>query len=374
MENPSLKGTLKMKSNYYAVIMAGGGGTRLWPLSRKSTPKQMLAITGARTLYQMACDRLKNLFTPDHIYVVTVANQVSALSEQTPEIPLDNYLIEPMPKGTATVVAYAASVLQRIDPQAVMVVLTADHLIENGKMFEEVLSTAYDVAKAGYLVTLGIVPKFPSTGYGYIHRSTEKITGFRQPVFGVLQFREKPDLETAQSMLASGDYDWNSGMFIWGVDQILESFEKQMPDLFQKMQHMFEEKEKIQLQKRILEIWPTIQPQTIDYGIMEHAENVVVIPAADLMWNDVGSWDSLFDVLQSDENCNIILGADHLGIETKSSLVCSNQEGRLIVTIGVEDLVIVDTGDALLISHRDKVQEVKEIVKKLQALNKEAYL
>jgi mannose-1-phosphate guanylyltransferase len=354
--------------------MAGGGGTRLWPLSRKSTPKQMLAITGTRTLYQMACDRLKNLFTPDHIYVVTVADQVSALSEQTPEIPLDNYLIEPMPKGTATVVAYAASVLQRIDPQAVMVVLTADHLIENGRMFEDVLSTAYEVAKAGYLVTLGIVPKFPSTGYGYIHRSTESITGFNHPVFGVRQFREKPDLETAQSMLASGDYDWNSGMFIWRVDQILKSFEKQMPDLFQKMQHMFEGKEKSQLKQRILDIWPTIQPQTIDYGIMEHAENVVVIPAADLMWNDVGSWDSLFDVLQSDENCNIILGADHLGIETKSSLVCSNQEGRLIVTIGVEDLVIVDTGDALLISHRDKVQEVREIVKKLQALNREAYL
>lgn len=374
MENPSLKGTLKMQSNYYAVIMAGGGGTRLWPLSRKSTPKQMLAITGTRTLYQMACDRLKNLFTADHIYVVTVADQVSALSEQTPEIPLDNYLIEPMPKGTATVVAYAASVLQRIDPKAVMVVLTADHLIENGKMFEEILSTAYDVAKAGYLVTLGIVPKFPSTGYGYIHRSTERITGFTQPVFRVLQFREKPDLEAAESMLASGDYDWNSGMFIWRVDQILKAFEKQMPDLFQKMQHMFEETENSQLQKRILEIWPTIQPQTIDYGIMEHAENVVVIPAADLKWNDVGSWDSLFDVLQSDENCNIILGADHLGIDTKSSLVCSNQEGRLIVTIGVEDLVIVDTGDALLISHRDKVQEVKEVVKKLQALNKEAYL
>jgi mannose-1-phosphate guanylyltransferase len=137
---------------------------------------------------------------------------------------------------------------------------------------------------------------------------------------------------------------------------------------------MFNSTEKTEWKKQILEIWPTIQPQTIDYGIMEHAEDVVVIPAADLLWNDVGSWDSLFDVLQSDENCNIILGAEHLAIDTKSSLVCSNQEGRLIVTIGVEDLVIVDTGDALLISHRDKVQDVREIVKKLQALNKEAYL
>ncbi len=363
-----------MKPNYYAVIMAGGGGTRLWPLSRKSTPKQMLAITGTRTLYQMACDRLENLFTPDHIYVVTVADQVSALSEQIPEIPLENFLIEPLPKGTATVVAYAASVIQKIDPNAVMVVLTADHLIENGKLFEEVLSTAYDVAKAGYLVTLGIVPKFPSTGYGYIHRSNERITGFGHPVFRVLEFREKPNLETAQVMLASGDFDWNSGMFIWRVDQILNAFRNQMPDLLQKMQYMFEIDEKDAQQKRINEIWPAIQPQTIDYGIMEHAENVVVIPAADLLWNDVGSWDSLFDVLHSDENCNIILGADHLGIDTKNSLVCSNQEGRLIVTIGVEDLVIVDTGDALLISHREKVQNVREVVKKLQALDKEAYL
>jgi mannose-1-phosphate guanylyltransferase len=363
-----------MKANYYAVIMAGGGGTRLWPLSRKTTPKQMLALTGDRTLYQMAYDRLQNIFKPDHLYVVTVAEQVSALSEQTPEIPRENFLIEPMPKGTATVVAYAAKVLQKKDPNAVMVILTADHIIENVHVFEQVLNTSYEAAQADYLVTLGIVPSFPSTGYGYIHRSMEEINGFALPVFRVLSFKEKPDADTAQTMVASGEYDWNSGMFIWRASNILREFETHMPDLFQKMQYMFGVEDETALQKRILEIWPSIQPQTIDYGIMEHAKNVIVIPAADLKWNDVGSWDSLFEVLQSDKNCNIILAAEHLGIDTKNSLVCSNQVGRLIVTIGIENLVIVDTGNAVLISHREKVQEVKEVVKQLQAHQKEAYL
>ena len=363
-----------MNKNYYAVIMAGGGGTRLWPLSRKETPKQMLALTNERTLYQLACDRLKNLFPADHIFVVTVADQMAALSEQTPEIPSENFLIEPMPKGTATVVAYAASVLQKRDPNAVMAVLTADHIIDNIAMFEQVLNTAYDAAQKKYLVTLGIVPTFASTGYGYIQRTEDKIEGFDLPVFSVAKFREKPDLETAEKMIADGNYDWNSGMFIWRVDQVLVEFKRLMPELFEKMQIMFSTDDEKVIQKRILEIWPTISPQTIDYGIMEHAENVVVIPAADLRWNDVGSWDSLFDVLQSDENCNIILGADHLSIDTNESLVCSNQKERLIVTIGVKDLVIVDTGDAVLISDRNRVQDVKEVVKKLQELKKEDYL
>ncbi|MBI9048263.1 MAG: mannose-1-phosphate guanylyltransferase [Anaerolineaceae bacterium] len=363
-----------MKNNYYAVIMAGGGGTRLWPLSRKSTPKQMLTLTNNRTMYQLACDRLKNLFPPERIFVVTVADQIEALSEQTPEIPNENFLIEPMPKGTATVVAYAASVLKKVDPDAVMAVLTADHLIENIAMFESVLNTAYDAAQSGYLVTLGIVPKFPSTGYGYIHRTNDEISGFDLPIYRVAQFREKPDLETAQCMLASGDYDWNSGMFIWRVAKILDAFETLMPELTEKMHYMFATNSSSETEQRIKGIWPKIKPQTIDYGIMEHAEDVVVIPAANLEWNDVGSWDSLFDVLQSDENCNIILGAEHLGIDTSESLVCSNQQDRLIVTIGVKDLVIVDTGDAILVSDRNRVQDVKEVVKKLLEQKKEAYL
>ena len=363
-----------MKSNYYAVIMAGGGGTRLWPLSRKSMPKQMLALTGERTLYQMAFDRLKNLFPADHIYIVTVAEQVEDLAQQTPEIPKENFLTEPMPKGTATVVAYAANTLKQRDPQAIMAVLTADHLIANVPEFEQVLQTAYHAATAGHLVTLGIVPKFPSTGYGYIHRTKEKIEGFSAPVYRVESFREKPDVETAKQMLASGDYDWNSGMFIWQVETILSAFESYMPELTEKMAAMFSAKDPTVFHERVGSIWPTIHAQTIDYGIMEHAENVVVVPAANLDWNDVGSWDSLFDVLQSDENCNIILGAEHLGIDTHDTLVCSNQKDRLIVTIGLQNLVIVDTGNAVLISDRERVQEVREVVKQLQALKKESYL
>jgi len=355
-----------MNKNYYAVIMAGGGGTRLWPLSRKASPKQMLPLVGERSLFQIAVDRLDSVFAHDQIFVVTVAEQAEALQEQCPEIPAENYLIEPMPRGTASVVGLAAIALQQRDSQAVMAVLTADHIFQNEDHFRKLLLSAYDAAQMEHMVTLGIAPTFPSTGYGYIHQG-EWIEAQRgMDVYQVQRFVEKPDEGSARQMIESGDHAWNSGMFVWQVKRIMEEFERQMPELTSKLNDISKAWNQPQKESVIQRVWPQIQPETIDYGIMENAHDVVVIPAQGLGWNDVGSWEALFDVLPTDEHGNIVLGDEYISIETRDTLVYKKSSPRLIVTIGVDDLVIVDSGDVLLICKKDQAQKVRQVVGQLK--------
>jgi mannose-1-phosphate guanylyltransferase len=355
--------------HYYAVIMAGGGGTRLWPLSRKTRPKQMLKLVDERTLFQTAVERLGGVFSPDRIFVVTVSEQARELQNQCPSIPAENYLLEPMPRGTASVVGLAAVALKNRDPEAVMAVLTADHIIKDEAKFLRFLGSAYDAANDGYLVTLGISPTYPATGYGYIQQGEKIGTYDGLNVYRVLRFREKPSEKRARQMLESGDHAWNSGMFMWRVDRILEEFERQMPDLFAKLAEINMAWSQPQSQDVILRIWPQIQTETIDFGIMENARNVAVIPAENLGWSDVGSWDALFDVLPTDENGNIVMGGMHIPIDTRDSLIYMNQERRLIVTIGVEDLVVVDTGDVVLVCKKDQAQKVRQVVGQLKQSN-----
>lgn len=363
-----------MYEHYYAVIMAGGGGTRLWPLSRQTRPKQMIALNGEQTLFQMAVDRLEGLFTPDRIFVVTVASQAVALQKMSPQIPVDNFLIEPMPRGTASVVGLAAVALHQRDPQAVMAVLTADHYIQNETSFRTLLKAGYDLAQENYLVTLGITPTFPATGYGYIQRGESLGSYQGRDAFRVLKFKEKPAEELARNFIQQGDHAWNSGMFIWRVERILEEIRLWMPDLMKKLDEIELAWNTIQQRTVIENLWHTIQPQTIDYGIMEKAASVALLSAADLNWNDVGSWDSIFEVLPADENGNIILGARHIGLDTSHSLVCADNSQRLIVTIGASDLLVVDTGDAVLICPREQAQRVKEVVNMLKDQKKSEYL
>ncbi len=360
--------------NYYAVIMAGGGGTRLWPLSRQSHPKQMLRLVDDRSLFQIAVDRLRGLFPPERVYVVTVADQAQALQEQCPQIPAENYLLEPMPRGTASVVGLAAIALQNRDAQAVMAVLTADHIIQDEEKFRGILKSAYDVARDGYLVTLGITPTHPATGYGYIQQG-ERIAKYGESdVFHSLGFREKPRREIAEKMLAGGDHTWNSGMFVWTVERILGEFAQQMPGLHSKLAEISRAWDQPQRQEVILRLWPGIQPQTIDYGIMEKAQKVAVIPAKGLGWSDVGSWDALFEVLPADQDGNITRGVNHISVDTRDSMIFSSNAQRLIVTIGVEGLVIVDTGDALLICRKDQTQKLRQVVGELKASSHQEYI
>lgn len=360
-----------MDTHFYAVIMAGGGGTRLWPLSRRDTPKQLLKIFKDKSLFRIAVDRLKGLLNFDHIYVVTVEEQVAKLKEEAPELPLHNYLIEPMPKGTASVVGMAAAYLQKIDPDAVMAVLTADHVIENVPYFQDLLVEAKTAATGGLLVTLGIKPTFPATGYGYIEAG-EKIIGLNG--FKVIRFKEKPDSETAKKYLNSGSFYWNSGMFIWSVAAILDEFSKQMPGLHEKLKLI---QTRIQEDRQIggiTDIWETIQPQTIDYGIMESASDVVVLPARGLGWNDVGSWDSLFAILEADQDGNIKLARHVVNVDSSDNLIQSTDKEKMIAVVGLKDIVIVDHKNTLLICKRSETQNIRQVIKEIKEKGLNNYL
>lgn len=360
--------------HYYAVIMAGGGGTRLWPLSRNSRPKQMLRLGTDRTLFQIAIDRLQGLFPSERILVVTVAEQAIELQRQAPQIPVENYLIEPLPRGTASVVGLAAVALGQRDPDVVMAVLTADHVIRNVDTFQALLKTAHGVAQQGYLVTLGIQPTYAATGYGYIQMGSRLIDVLDRPAYKAARFKEKPDLENAQAMIAQGDHVWNSGMFIWQVSRIRDEFQRLMPELFLTLTQIEKSWNSPERSKVIQTVWPAIQPETIDYGIMERAERIAVLPAVDLGWNDIGSWDALFEVLQGDENGNIIVNSVVHQLGTSQSLILSDKKERLITAIGVHDLIIIDTGDVLLVCNRADAQKVRDVVRYLKDTGKNRYL
>ena len=358
----------------YAVIMAGGGGTRLWPVSRRERPKQLLPLLDDRTLFQSTVTRLENFFPPEQILVVTVTEQASEMQKQVPEIPLENYLIEPAPRGTASVVGLAAAVLRQRDPDAMMAVLPSDHFIRNRDLFHYLLRAAFDVAKKGYLVTLGITPTYPSTAYGYIQQGEALDHEFKYPVYAVKRFIEKPDEKTAQQLLRTGDHSWNSGMFIWHVGNILTEIGKQMPQLGEAVSRISEVWDTPQRNDILNTLWYDLKNETVDFGIMENAEMVAVLPAGGLGWSDVGSWDSLLEVLLPDMNGNIAQNAQHLAIDTHNSLVYSNDLQRLVVTIGVDDMVLVDTGDVLLVCKSDQAQKVRNVVEHLKKHRQEKYL
>jgi len=355
---------------FYALIMAGGGGTRLWPLSRQARPKQALRLVGERTMFEHAVDRIAPVFQPDQVYVVTGTSHVEQLMLQAPELPAANFLVEPMGRGTAPAIGLGAIHLKRRDPEAVMVVLTADHFIRDVEQFRRVLAAAARVAEKGHLVTLGIAPSFPSTGFGYIKQGEQLdvVDGF--PVFRAERFTEKPSAETAFHMVESGLYTWNSGMFIWRVDRIMEEFALQMPDLYGWLAQVEAVLGTPAYESTLQRVWPQVTPQAIDYGVMEGAEDVVVIPV-DIGWSDVGNWSSMRDILPADDEENVVVG-EHVGIGTRRTIVFGGR--RLIATIGLEDMIVVDTDDAVLICPREREQEVRELVHRLREMGREDML
>jgi mannose-1-phosphate guanylyltransferase len=358
--------------------MAGGGGTRLWPVSRKENPKQALRLFEDRSLFQISVDRIKPIIPTRNIFIVTIKEQAELLQKLAPEIPDENYLIEPLPRGTASVVGFAATHLLYRDPDAVMACLTADHFMRNEEYLRELLQSAYEAANKSYLITLGITPDFPATGYGYIHRGEAAGNYLNKKAYHVREFKEKPDRKTAVSYLEEGRYVWNSGMFIWRADRILEEMKKSMPGLHTRLEAIQEAIGTSDETKVVEREWPKIEPQTIDYGVMEKAEQVLVIPASDLGWVDIGSWDRLPEVMPSDSNNNVIR-AELEVVEDSDNIILfqkvdEGKKGRLITVLGVQDLVIIDTSDVLMICNRKKADDVRRIVKILKDRNLEKYL
>jgi len=295
---------------------------------------------------------------------------VPTMREQVPELPAENYVIEPSGHGTAPCIGLAALYLHRSDPGAVVAVLTADQFIEKTEAFRESLAAAGRLARRGCLVTLGIKPTFPSTGYGYILRGRALKDASGGEAYQVERFTEKPDLPTARKFLATGRYYWNSGMFIWQVADVMAEFERQMPELYQQLTEIDAAIGTAQETEVLERVWQDVESQTIDYGIMEGARNVAVIPV-DIGWSDVGSWATLLDILPGDEDGNVVTGP-HLGIDTRRTLVYSPQ--RLVATVGLEEMIVVDSGDALLVCPKNRAQDVKKIVDALKAQGQDIYL
>ncbi len=355
---------------FHALIMAGGIGSRLWPRSRIEHPKQFLDLTGDLTMLQQAQHRIRPIILPEHTFVATNQRYVDIVGRQLPELPRPNILGEPVGRGTAAAVGFAAIHIRQHNPDAVMAVLTGDHLIKKVDVFQQVLDAAAQSANKGWLVTLGIKPGYPETGYGYIERG-EHLTAINgHEVVEVARFVEKPNYARAEVYLKSGNYAWNSGMFIWRVDRILEEMAAQMPALYAGLVKIEQSLGTPQADETLARVFPQLPNQTIDYGIMENAEKVAMLPV-DIGWNDVGSWSAVYDVLPRDPRNNAVVGS-HISPDTKNSLVYSPK--RLVATIGLDDVVIVDTDDVLLVCPRSRSQEVKKIVDMLKNNGDSDYL
>ena len=348
--------------------MAGGGGTRFWPLSRKQLPKQFLNLTGKDLMVNLTFDRLARFVDSEDIFVVT--NHIHAdLTEElmNGRMKRDHILAEPVARNTSACIGYAAMEIVKKYGDGIMCILASDHYIKDEDTYVSVMQDAVKTAEeTDGLVTIGIRPTFPSTGYGYIRNATLEGKTYRK----VEEFVEKPDLNTAKEYLADGRYAWNSGMFVWKASTILSYFEKLLPDVYEYLCKIGDAMGTSDEQRVINEVYPVIPKISVDYGIMERADNVLMLEG-DFGWNDIGSFDTLPVVLEADENGNVCHG-EHILLDSKDCICYA--KNKLIATIGVENLVVVETPDTVLVCPRERVQEVKKIVEQLEAEGREEYL
>lgn len=351
----------------YGVIMAGGGGTRFWPLSRHEIPKQLLNLSGKEKMINETIDRVATLAKKDDIFVVTNVDQVIGMRDATKgRLREDHILSEPSARNTAACIGYAALEIIKKYGDGIMCIFPSDHFIKNEEEFTRILKEAIKVAENDHLVTLGIMPTFASTGYGYIKFDKSENTLDKK----VVEFKEKPDKATAKEYVLSGEYVWNSGMFVWKASAIIDEFKKLLPDVYECLNKIGNALGNANEKEIIDEVYPTIPSISIDYGIMEKSDKVRVIPA-EMGWNDVGSWDNLGVLYEEDENGNVTAG-DFVGIDTKNCITYSQK--RLISTIGVEDLIIVETEDAIMVCDKNKAQDVKKMVDTLKEQGRDEIL
>lgn len=348
---------------FLPVILAGGSGERFWPLSRRHRPKQFLTLdeTG-RSLLQATSDRLSVLSgSPEQVMVVTGGEYRTQVLEQLPDMPVENLIVEPVARDTAPAVLYAALRVAQEAPEAVMGVFPADHRITNPGAFGRAVRRAIEVAHStGQLVTLGITPTFPATGYGYIQRG-ELLQGGELPAYRVSRFTEKPDADTARALVADGRYTWNSGMFLWRVGAILDAFRQYQPEMYAQLSEALA---RGRSSGGIRGVFPHVQKISIDYAILEKSDQVAVIPA-EFGWDDLGDWNALERLLKG-EGQNVTVGR-HVSLDTGGAILYTTRGDDLIATIGLEDVVVVRTDEVTLVVRKDRTQDIKKVVQQLKA-------
>ena len=356
----------------YAVIMAGGSGTRFWPWSRKKRPKQLLKIAGEDTMIRQTIDRIVTEISPGNIYIVTTSLQADGIKEELPQIPAKNIISEPFGRNTAACIGLAATIISKKDANATMAVMTADHIIETSGLFLKALHCAERLAtETNALVTFGIKPKEPSVNYGYVQRSEKVINYDGFPVYDAICFKEKPDRSTAEDFVQSGEYYWNSGIFVWSVKTILENIKTLMPQLALGLTKIGESIGTPDESSVIRDEYEKFESVSIDYGVMEKASNVKIIEA-NFSWDDVGSWLAVERLNKSDKNNNTILGK-HCGIDTNGNIIVGD-EGHLVTTINVSDMIIVSTKDVTMVCNKNNAEDIKGLTDVLKEKGFDSYL
>ncbi len=353
---------------FWAVIPAGGSGTRLWPLSRAARPKFLLPLVGEASLLQQTVQRIGDLTGPEQTLVVCGPAHAAGIARQLPQLPEANIIVEPSPRGSGPAIVLAAALIAQRDPNAIMGSFAADHDVTDQPGFLGAVRAAIEAAKQDWLVTIGLTPTRPETGYGYIERSdTVVLESVGGTAYETLRFVEKPPLETAQEYVASGRFLWNASMFIWKCSTLLKATEELMPDLYAATRRIVAAWGTQRREQVMGREWAALADSTIDHGIMERAEKVAVVPA-EIGWSDVGDWHGLGELIEHDSVGNSVKG-DLVQIETTRSVVWS-ETGRLVALVGLDNVVVVDTDDALLVIDRARSQDVRQIVEQLKKLRR----
>lgn len=361
---------LKNYKKFVAVIMAGGSGTRFWPLSRTSQPKQFLPIATERTMIEETVERLQPLLSPKNIYTISSASQAEMIRKLVPSLPAENCLVEPAARNTAPSLIMATAKFFLEEPQTVIAALPADHSILKPEVFRRKLEAAAAAAADGYLVTFGIPPTYPATGFGYIHYdSSSKLLYHDEAFYAVLTFKEKPSREQAEGFLSSGNHYWNSGMFLWRADTLPEKLKAHAPEWFLYWEKMVKAMEDDDPEK-LISVFNEMPVLSIDYALMEKAQGVVVCPG-DFDWSDVGVWSSLLDLWPKDEKGNACRG-ELIALESEGNLIYNPE--KLTAVVEVKDLIIVNTEDVLLVCHRQADQKIRELIDWIKKKGKDEYL
>ena len=357
------------KANYYGLILAGGRGTRFWPKSRRSFAKQVMTVTGTRSLIQSTVDRLRPVIAPERMWVLTNEFLRDEIVRQLPEVPKRQILAEPAQRNTAPAIGLAAHILQSIDPDAVFGVFPSDHVIGKPARFRDLLRRLLRAAAEGRIGILGIQPLWPETGYGYIEFPTEALKSVTQPVV-VRSFREKPDKATAEMYLRAGNFYWNAGMFFWRADVVLEEVRKHLPRTATLLASLPSFSSR-RFGEKLRETFPMCENISIDRAVLEKASQVVALASGDIEWNDVGSWNAVYKLHRGDKRGNAIPFGT-IALASDGNFV--DAPGKMVALVGVNDLVVVDTPDAILIAHRERAQDVGAVVELLEKAKREDLL